>query len=126
MRKVRARRNSRPICRWLARSSRPALRPCAIFSYVAPEIPEYIPENCTGCMDCVTECPDTAILGKVIAEPDLESKLTEIDDADDRAMFGEQWSTPRKYYDGPKKKGKEGGKLRSSSTPANAKGVPNV
>jgi NAD-dependent dihydropyrimidine dehydrogenase PreA subunit len=27
------------------------------FSYVAPEIPEYIPENCTGCMDCVTLCP---------------------------------------------------------------------
>ncbi|MCA9069496.1 MAG: hypothetical protein KDA84_11255, partial [Planctomycetaceae bacterium] len=22
------------------------------FSYVAPEIPEYITENCTGCMDC--------------------------------------------------------------------------
>ena len=39
------------------------------FSYVSPEIPEFIAENCTGCMDCVTECPDTAILGKVIAEP---------------------------------------------------------
>ena len=42
------------------------------FSYVAPEIPEYIVENCTGCMDCVTQCPDTAILGKVLAEPDLQ------------------------------------------------------
>ena len=37
------------------------------FSNISPEIPEYIPENCTGCMDCVTECPDTAILGKVLA-----------------------------------------------------------
>ena len=37
------------------------------FSYVAPEIPEYIADNCTGCMDCVTLCPDTAILGKVLA-----------------------------------------------------------
>src|ERR1044071_7483456 len=45
------------------------------FSYVAPEIPEYIPDNCTGCMDCVTECPDTAILGKVLAESTLEQKL---------------------------------------------------
>ncbi len=45
------------------------------FSYVAPEIPEYLRDNCTGCMDCVTECPDTAILGKVIAESDLEDKL---------------------------------------------------
>src|SRR5262245_65366404 len=24
------------------------------FSYIAPDIPEYIPSNCTGCMDCVT------------------------------------------------------------------------
>src|SRR5207248_10575641 len=38
-------------------------------SNIAPEIPEYITENCTGCMDCVTECPDTAILGKVLSEP---------------------------------------------------------
>ena len=38
------------------------------FSNIAPEIPEYIPSNCTGCMDCVTECPDTAILGKVLSE----------------------------------------------------------
>ena len=47
------------------------------FSYVAPEIPEYITENCTGCMDCVTECPDTAILGKVLSESQLEEKLKE-------------------------------------------------
>jgi ferredoxin len=83
------------------------------FSYVAPEIPEYIPGNCTGCMDCVTECPDTAILGKVLAEPDLEAKLQEIEDPSDRAMFEEQWSKTRKYYDGPKKKGKEGGRFAS-------------
>src|SRR5437870_5601317 len=23
------------------------------FSYIAPDIPEYIAENCTGCMECV-------------------------------------------------------------------------
>ena len=45
------------------------------FSNISPEIPEYITENCTGCMDCVTECPDTAILGKVLSEPELEEKL---------------------------------------------------
>ena len=93
------------------------------FSYVAPEIPEYIPGNCTGCMDCVTECPDTAILGKVLAEPDLEAKLTQlIDDPADRADFAEQWSTPRKYYDGPKKKGKEGGRFAIIIDPSKCKG----
>src|SRR5690242_5472374 len=60
------------------------------FSYVAPEIPEYITENCTGCMDCVTECPDTAILGKVLAESTLEEKLKQIPDAADREMFAKQ------------------------------------
>ncbi len=93
------------------------------FSYVAPEIPEYIPGNCTGCMDCVTECPDTAILGKVLAEPDLESKLTEmIDDPEDRAMFGEQWSKTRKYYEGPQKKGLEGGRFAIIIDPSKCKG----
>src|SRR5205823_14126510 len=56
------------------------------FSNIAPEIPEYIPENCTGCMDCVTECPDTAILGKVLSETEWEQKLLTIPEVD-RDMF---------------------------------------
>ncbi|MCA9260726.1 MAG: hypothetical protein KDA61_16045 [Planctomycetales bacterium] len=92
------------------------------FSYVAPEIPLYVRENCTGCMDCVTECPDTAILGKVLAESDLESKLQQIPNADDREKFAAQWSEPRKYYEGPKKKGKEGGKFAIIIDPSKCKG----
>src|SRR5690242_18780899 len=53
------------------------------FSYIAPDIPEYIPSNCTGCMDCVTLCPDTAILGKVISESHLDKLLGEISDPAD-------------------------------------------
>ena len=41
------------------------------FSYIAPDIPEYKASNCTGCMDCVTLCPDTAILGKVLGESEF-------------------------------------------------------
>ncbi|HKB39758.1 MAG TPA: 4Fe-4S binding protein, partial [Gemmataceae bacterium] len=55
------------------------------FSNIAPEIPEYIPSNCTGCMDCVTECPDTAILGKVLSEEELQARLQMLPEAD-RAM----------------------------------------
>src|SRR5205814_5869392 len=33
------------------------------FSNIAPEIPEYIADNCTGCMDWVTDCTDTVIPG---------------------------------------------------------------
>src|SRR3982751_6440026 len=73
------------------------------FSYIAPEIPQYIPENCTGCMDCVTECPDTAILGKVLGEDEWEQKLQGVAEAD-REMYRELWSKTKKYYDAGKKK----------------------
>src|SRR5437588_1569673 len=78
------------------------------FSNIAPEIPDYITENCTGCMDCVTQCPDTAILAKVIAEDALEEKLLAIPEAD-RAMYRAQWSKTKKYYDAAKKKKLPGG-----------------
>src|SRR5262245_16905857 len=65
------------------------------FSNIAPEIPEYIPENCTACMDCVTECPDTAILGKVLSEEELQQKLLTIPEAE-REMYRAQWSTTKK------------------------------
>src|SRR5947199_1964482 len=78
------------------------------FSNISPEIPEYIPSNCTGCMDCVTECPDTAILAKVLSEPELEEKLKSIPEAD-REMYRAQWCQTKKYYDAGKKKGLPGG-----------------
>jgi pyruvate ferredoxin oxidoreductase beta subunit len=92
------------------------------FSYVAPEIPEYIPENCTGCMECVTECPDTAILGKVLAESDLEGKLQTIPDPSERELFAHQWSKTKKYYESPKKKGQEGGRFAIIIDPSKCKG----
>ncbi len=92
------------------------------FSYVAPEIPEYVTQNCTGCMECVTECPDTAILGKVLAESELDSKLATIECKEDRSMFSRQWSKPRKYYEGPQKKGKEGGLFSIIIDPSKCKG----
>ena len=92
------------------------------FSYIAPEIPEYLPQNCTGCMDCVTQCPDTAILGKVLSEPVLEQKLQSIADEQERDMFEKQWSRTRKYYDAPKKKGKDGGRFAILIDPSKCKG----
>ncbi|MGB6043048.1 MAG: thiamine pyrophosphate-dependent enzyme [Pirellulales bacterium] len=91
------------------------------FSYVAPEIPEFIADNCTGCMDCVTECPDTAILGKVLAESEVDEKMKMVA-PEDLEFFSKQWSKPRKYYDGPIKKGKEGGKFSIIIDPSKCKG----
>jgi pyruvate ferredoxin oxidoreductase beta subunit len=91
------------------------------FSNIAPEIPEYITENCTGCMDCVTECPDTAILGKVLGEDELEQKLLTLPEAD-RDMFRAQWSKTKKYYDAGKKKTGVGGMFNIIIDPSKCKG----
>jgi pyruvate/2-oxoacid:ferredoxin oxidoreductase beta subunit/Pyruvate/2-oxoacid:ferredoxin oxidoreductase delta subunit len=92
------------------------------FSNIAPEIPLYIPENCTGCMDCVTECPDTAILGKVLSEVEFEEKLKTIVGDNDREMYRQQWSKTKKYYEGPKKKNLPGGMFNIMIDPSKCKG----
>src|ERR1700676_3207510 len=91
------------------------------FSNIAPEIPEYLPENCTGCMDCVTECPDTAILGKVLAEPDWEEKLRSVPEGD-RDAYRHYWARTKKYYDAGKKKGLDGGMFQIIIDPSKCKG----
>jgi pyruvate ferredoxin oxidoreductase beta subunit len=91
------------------------------FSYIAPEIPEYIAANCTGCMDCVTECPDTAILGKVLSEDELETKVAAMPEGD-RAMYREQWSKTKKYYDAGKKKLGSGAMFQIIIDPSKCKG----
>lgn len=91
------------------------------FSYIAPDIPEYIPENCTGCMDCVTLCPDTAILGKVLGENEFEKQISSIDPTE-REAFRQQWAKTRKYYEGPSKKLGEGGMFGIIIDPSKCKG----
>jgi pyruvate/2-oxoacid:ferredoxin oxidoreductase beta subunit/NAD-dependent dihydropyrimidine dehydrogenase PreA subunit len=73
-------------------------------------------------MDCVTLCPDTAILGKVLSESDFEKKLAGIPDESDRQMFRLQWSKTRKYYEGPAKKIGEGGVFAIIIDPSKCKG----
>src|SRR6266567_4409793 len=61
------------------------------FSYIAPDIPLFVVENCVGCMDCVTQCPDTAILAKVIEPSTLDDQLGKIPDEELRTSMGAQW-----------------------------------
>ena len=57
------------------------------FSFLAPEIPVYNSEKCVGCMSCVIECPDTAILGKVIKVDQLAESLDAVEDDDQARLF---------------------------------------
>jgi pyruvate ferredoxin oxidoreductase beta subunit len=91
------------------------------FSYIAPDIPQFISENCVGCMDCVTECPDTAILGKVVEPQVLDKKLREAPE-DVRDSMGKQWVKTTKYYQVLEKKGVGGGQFGIFIDPTKCKG----
>src|SRR5919108_6020445 len=91
------------------------------FSNISPEIPQYLPENCTGCMDCVTECPDTAILGKVLSEEEWEQKTQALAEGD-RELYRAQWSKTKKYYEAGKKKVGSGGMFNIIIDPSKCKG----
>src|SRR6516165_2692504 len=92
------------------------------FSYIAPDIPEFIAENCVGCMECVTQCPDTAILGKVAEPPQLATKLEGIADEALRQQMSAQWVNTTKYFTVPEKKGQGGGKFGIFIDPTKCKG----
>ncbi|MFM7389475.1 MAG: thiamine pyrophosphate-dependent enzyme [Vampirovibrionales bacterium] len=81
------------------------------FSYIAPELPEYNAANCVGCMDCVNNCPDTAILGKVVLPETLEAELAKIDDAAVREDMRQQFAETLKYYTSFEKKKAKNGEL---------------
>jgi len=81
------------------------------FSYIAPDIPEFIGENCVGCMECVTQCPDTAILGKVVEPAILDRTLAGFNDEAERGSMASQWAVTNKYYNVLEKKGVGGGKF---------------
>src|SRR5262245_49991838 len=92
------------------------------FSYIAPEIPLLNSENCVGCMDCVTECPDTAILGKVVPKSKLEAELTAIEDPAAREHYAKQFGKTTKYWSVYEKKGQEPGYFGIFIDPTKCKG----
>jgi pyruvate/2-oxoacid:ferredoxin oxidoreductase beta subunit/Pyruvate/2-oxoacid:ferredoxin oxidoreductase delta subunit len=73
-------------------------------------------------MDCVTLCPDTAILGKVVGEHDLAERLAKIESEADRELFKQQWSKTKKFYDGGAKRQVEPAMFSIIIDPSKCKG----
>jgi len=73
-------------------------------------------------MSCVTECPDTAILGKAIAESKVEKALSAIEDDSERAWVRSHWARTKKYFDLPAKQGDEGALFGIFIDPTKCKG----
>lgn len=91
------------------------------FSFIAPEIPEFVSGNCVACMDCVTECPDTAIIGKVIPQSRLEAALAPLP-PERRAALEADWARTRKYWQAYDKQGREPGYFGIFIDPTKCKG----
>jgi pyruvate/2-oxoacid:ferredoxin oxidoreductase beta subunit/Fe-S-cluster-containing hydrogenase component 2 len=92
------------------------------FSHVAPALPQFIADKCVACMECVTVCPDTAILGR-IAEPDVLASASEkIVTDEERADFDSQWVRTTKFFDVVEKKGERGGMFGIHVDPTKCKG----
>jgi pyruvate-ferredoxin/flavodoxin oxidoreductase len=92
------------------------------FRTLAPEIPEFISEKCVGCMDCVNECPDTAILAKVVEPQVLEEKLALVEREELRDMLRGQFVKTNKYFELPVKRGESGGLFGIFVDPDKCKG----
>jgi pyruvate/2-oxoacid:ferredoxin oxidoreductase beta subunit/NAD-dependent dihydropyrimidine dehydrogenase PreA subunit len=66
------------------------------FSYVGAEIPEFFHDKCVACMECVTQCPDTAILAKTLQSEVIESDVGEHEAQDELRAH---WSVTRKFHE---------------------------
>jgi pyruvate ferredoxin oxidoreductase beta subunit len=92
------------------------------FRELAPEIPEFLPSTCVGCMECVNACPDTAIVAKV-AEPEaLEAALAKVNANGDTEFLRSQLVRTSKYFELFTKKGEQGGLFGIFVDPEKCKG----
>jgi pyruvate/2-oxoacid:ferredoxin oxidoreductase beta subunit/Pyruvate/2-oxoacid:ferredoxin oxidoreductase delta subunit len=97
------------------------------FSHLAPQIPEFIPEACVGCMACVSACPDTAILGVALPESRATGAIedfaaTEPDRALAAATAGTHFARTTKYAEVPARKGLEPASFGIFVDPRHCKG----
>ncbi|MGI9103220.1 MAG: 2-oxoacid:acceptor oxidoreductase family protein [Terriglobales bacterium] len=108
---------------FLARSFMPAASAMRrSFRTLAPDLPELIAANCVGCMECVSACPDTAILGKV-SEPELvEARIAQIERTELRDELKSHFVKTQKYWTIPEKKGEKGGLFSIFIDPDKCKG----
>jgi pyruvate/2-oxoacid:ferredoxin oxidoreductase beta subunit/Pyruvate/2-oxoacid:ferredoxin oxidoreductase delta subunit len=90
------------------------------FSYIAPDIPQLDAAACVGCMECVTLCPDSAILAKVAPLPEMQQHLGRV--TQHSAYIAAQMTKTTKFFDVPERKGNAGGLFLLVTDPTKCKG----
>jgi pyruvate/2-oxoacid:ferredoxin oxidoreductase beta subunit/NAD-dependent dihydropyrimidine dehydrogenase PreA subunit len=92
------------------------------FSHLSAEIPEFLADQCVGCMECVTECPDSAIHATVVEPNTLEKQLAAVQDPTQRETFRRQFALTNKYFRQIEKQGQTGGLFGIFIDPTKCKG----
>lgn len=92
------------------------------FWSMSSEIPAFEAGACAGCMECVTECPDSAILARVAPEPELPEILDRVADPAYRSFAGSLWARPKKYAENFEARGLTPGRFGVFVDPCKCKG----
>ena len=92
------------------------------FRHLAPDIPRFLAQACVGCMDCVNECPDTAILARVTEPSVLEEYLRQVERPALRETLRSEFAVTNKYHDLFVKHGETGGLFGIFIDPDKCKG----
>ncbi|MBI3074350.1 MAG: 4Fe-4S binding protein [Deltaproteobacteria bacterium] len=79
-------------------------------SNIAPALPVLSKDACVGCMECVTACPDSALVATVVPESRADQG------------FAANYAKTTKYFEVPRKKGGEGGFFGLFVDPTKCKG----
>ena len=112
-----------PADRAVARSCLPPATGAARdFSTIAPDLPLLDADKCVGCMECVTQCPDTAILAKVVPAGKHAALAEKLQTAAHGDFIAHHFCRTTKYFDVPARKGKEGGMFYLMTDPSKCKG----
>jgi len=75
------------------------------FAFISPEIPDFNPEACVACMECVILCPDVAIRTRAVTEEKLDVSLGKVTDVKLREELHSQFVKTRKLWHSFEKKG---------------------
>jgi pyruvate ferredoxin oxidoreductase beta subunit len=97
------------------------------FSHLAPRLPQFVAEQCVGCMACVSTCPDSAILATVLPEAELDAAITgfavaEADPEDAAPDLRSRFVRTKKYADVPERNGVAPGAFGLFIDPMHCKG----
>ena len=80
------------------------------FSHLAPLLPQFVAERCVGCMACVSACPDSALIARVVPEADVAPAVARFAAEDPAggvtaADLQAQFARTKKYADVPERNG---------------------